>query len=125
MITVLLFLLLSAIPYAAVAQPQCKEYNRVSIYDQVAMPNQWQMSSPNATGSLMQTGSKYSPIITSPDAETGNTPNNNGGRPGQIRTTNGWPDIPFPDPIGDALWPLALLACAYLIVRVVRRRVRS
>lgn len=27
-----------------------------------------------------------------------------------------------PDPIGDVFWPLMLLACAYLIVRVARRR---
>ncbi len=30
-----------------------------------------------------------------------------------------------PFPIGDAVWPLALLACAYLIIRVVRARKRS
>jgi hypothetical protein len=33
----------------------------------------------------------------------------------------GWED-PYKDPIGDALLPLMLLACAYLIVRVTRRR---
>jgi hypothetical protein len=33
------------------------------------------------------------------------------------------PGQPFP--IGDAVWPLALLACAYLIVRVVRARKRA
>ena len=27
-----------------------------------------------------------------------------------------------PNPIGDAMWPLMLLACAYLIVRAARRR---
>ena len=51
------------------------------------------------------------------------------GRPGQIRrigggNSSGGPDDredPYKDPIGDA-WPLALLACAYLIVRVARRR---
>lgn len=32
-------------------------------------------------------------------------------------------DEPFP--IGDAVWPLALLACAYLIIRVVRARKRA
>ena len=36
------------------------------------------------------------------------------------------PDNPGePFPIGDALWPLALLACAYLIIRVVRARKRA
>lgn len=31
-------------------------------------------------------------------------------------------EIPFPDPLGDAEWPLALLAIAYLITRVTRKR---
>ena len=35
------------------------------------------------------------------------------------------PDDPFATPIGDAVWPLALLACAYLIIRVVRVRKRA
>ncbi len=29
---------------------------------------------------------------------------------------------PYGDPIGDAGWTLMLLACAYLIIRVVRKR---
>ena len=41
-----------------------------------------------------------------------------GGEPGD------W-DEPWADPIGDAAIPLALLACAYLIMRVVRSRKRS
>ena len=32
---------------------------------------------------------------------------------------------PWEDPIGDAVWPLMLLACAYLITRVVRARKRA
>lgn len=40
------------------------------------------------------------------------------GRPGD------WTD-PYKDPIGDAVWPLMLLACAYLIIRVVRARKRA
>ena len=34
------------------------------------------------------------------------------------------PVDPFATPIGEA-WPLALLACAYLIIRVVRKRTRA
>lgn len=41
-----------------------------------------------------------------------------GGEPGD------WDD-PYADPIGDALLPLALLAGAYLILRVVRKRTRA
>ena len=32
-----------------------------------------------------------------------------------------WSD-PYKDPIGDALLPLALLACAYLLIRATRRK---
>ena len=32
------------------------------------------------------------------------------------------PHGPMEDPIGDAAWPLALLACAYLIIRVRRAK---
>ena len=35
-----------------------------------------------------------------------------------------WTD-PYKDPIGDAVWPLMVLACAYLIIRVVRARKRA
>ena len=40
-------------------------------------------------------------------------------------TPPGDPHGPNEDPIGDAAIPLALLACAYLIMRVVRSRKRS
>ena len=35
------------------------------------------------------------------------------------------PDDPYATPIGDAALPLALLACAYLILRVARRRAKG
>ena len=44
---------------------------------------------------------------------------------GQPRRRPGDWDDPYKDPIGDAVWPLALLACAYLIIRVVRKRARA
>ena len=38
----------------------------------------------------------------------------------------GDPDNPGePNPIGDAMWPLMVCACAYLIIRVVRKRTRA
>ena len=54
-----------------------------------------------------------------------------GGKPRRVigdgdendKPSSGWED-PYKDPIGDA-WPLALLACAYLIIRVVRARKRT
>ena len=33
----------------------------------------------------------------------------------------GWDD-PYKDPLGDVMWPMMLLACAYLIIRATRRR---
>lgn len=41
---------------------------------------------------------------------------------GGPRRVNGSPDIPFPDPLGDAVWPLALLAIGYLGYVLIRKR---
>ena len=39
------------------------------------------------------------------------------------RRVTGFPTEPFLDPIGDALLPLALLACAYfLLIRATRKK---
>ena len=36
------------------------------------------------------------------------------------------PDIPVePNPLGDAAWPLMLLACMYVLIRYVRARKRA
>lgn len=43
-------------------------------------------------------------------------------------SSEGGPDDredPYEDPLGDVLWPMMALACAYLIVRVARRRLRA
>ena len=72
---------------------------------------------------LMNTGSTYSPnpeIFIREGSENGIVQ-----PPSGPRKTEGWPNIPFPDPIGDAALPLALCALAYLIVRVARRRTRA
>ena len=73
-----------------------------------------------SAGGLMLSGSQYA---------GGGSEVNNGGAsvssadaPTGPRRVNGHPNIPFPDPIGDAAWPLALLAIAYLITRVTRKR---
>ena len=42
----------------------------------------------------------------------------------QSEKPEGWDD-PMKDPLGDAIIPLALLACAYLIVRGARKRSRA
>ena len=59
-----------------------------------------------------------------------------GGRPGRIRRDVGgeeddWGDETEPtdpgepNPLGDAAWPLMLLACMYVLIRYVRARKRA
>ena len=61
----------------------------------------------------------------------GGGPRKSGLRKVEINPGGGDPDEPgdntepWEDPIGDAAIPLALLACAYLILRVVRKRTRA
>ena len=66
--------------------------------------------------------------LAEPGASTANdvaqlvsTPGRNAA-PGGPRRVNGHPDIPFPDPIGDAVLPLTLLALAFCGVIYFRRR---
>lgn len=44
----------------------------------------------------------------------GNTSGGSGGR-----------EDPYETPLGDGAWPMAILACAYLILRAARRRTRE
>ena len=68
------------------------------------------------SGSTLPQAAKEGVITT---YSTVNTPCNQSGprrgRPGDNKD-------PYEDPLGDALLPLMLLACAYLIVRAARRR---
>ena len=45
-------------------------------------------------------------------------------KPGVKTRPPDWED-PYDDPIGDGMWALMLFACAYLILRVVRKRTRA
>ena len=86
-----------------------------------------------STSSMVGTGSTLPQAAVSGTTLAGETPAaySPAGRIGHIRKTDsdgdGWEDEEDPEnpgepfPIGDA-WPLMLLACAYLIVRVARRR---
>ena len=77
-----------------------------------------------AAGGLMSSGSKYSSVA----ANGGGTTVSAAVPPsGPRRVTD--PKDPLIDdeeeevvPIGDAMWPLMLIACAYLFMRVVRKR---
>jgi len=64
-------------------------------------------------------------------AVTGTTTTFSTGRPGNIRraadgddddTPPSDPHGPMEDPIGDAMWPLALLACIYACVCAFRKK---
>lgn len=73
-----------------------------------------------AAGGLMSSGSRYSSAATNGGGAT--SVSSGPSTPSGPSRVNGYPNIPFPDPLGDAAWPLALLACVYLILRVVRKR---
>ena len=80
-----------------------------------------QLPSAAATGTIT-TGSKLGTYETAGNAAgpSGRRKIGGGNSGGGSGPTN--PDDPWATPIGDAVWPLMLLACAYLIVRAARRR---
>ena len=113
--------------YGRTYRPERQTYG---VYVNAQMPNA-EMRSTSST--FMTTGS------TLPQAAvTGTTTAEEtvGGRPGKIRRAgegDGFEDEGEepatgnpgePAPIGDGLWALMLLECAYLIMRVVRKRTR-
>jgi hypothetical protein len=76
----------------------------------------------NAAEGLMTSGSQYSSAATNGG---GNTTVGAVSTPAGPRKVNGYPDIPFPDepvPIGDVLWPLALMALAYCGFLICKKR---
>ncbi len=102
--------------------PQAQMQSTSSLmYSGSALP-QAAVTGTYVTGSTV---GSYSPAYTKGPNRPIKTGINGGGEPGT--GTGGPPDRPEPyeDPIGDAVWPLALLACAYLIIRVVRARKRA
>ena len=79
-----------------------------------------------AAGGLMSSGSRYSSAAA--NGGGGGTANP-ATPPSRPRRTNGYPDIPFPDeeqPLGDVMWPMMALACAYALARAfLKKRVRA
>lgn len=74
---------------------------------------------------LMYSGSKYAGCSeVSNGGATGGSGTTHPGRPRRVNQDNK-PSGPFDDPLGDAAWPLALLALAYIGVRVVRKQRRG
>ena len=54
-------------------------------------------------------------------AKVAAAPERRGAGPRRVDQNNK-PGGPFDDPIGDALLPLALLACAYILIRATRKK---
>ena len=86
-----------------------------------------------STSVMVSSGSSLPQAATTGAVLAGETPNSSaafhGGGPRKIGGNNsggsGDREDPYETPIGDALWPLMVLACAYLIIRVVRARKRA
>ena len=76
---------------------------------------------------LMNTGSTYSSTVVSEYNPGGFGSSSTGAPTGPRRVgeNDGDDEIPMPDPIGDGVWVLLICACAYIIVRVVRKRTRA
>lgn len=111
---VLLFILLLSMPVVANAQPQGTEMESTSTM----MYQSWTQdyATRNSDG-LMNSGSKYA-SPTDDNSNTTTPPT----RPSGPHRVSGFPEIPFPDPIGDAILPLALLAAAYLLFLARKNR---
>ena len=78
-----------------------------------------------AAGGLMSSGSRYSSAAAGGGATVTVSSAPPHGKPKRVGENDGDDDIPFPDvpePIGDALIPLALCALAYALVRVFRKK---
>lgn len=83
------------------------------------------------SGSALPQAAAEGAVLTGSEPGTYTPANTNSGPSGRRRisggNTGGGPDDredPYPDPLGDAAWPLALLALAYAINKV-RKRVRA
>lgn len=104
---VLLFILLLSMPVVANAQPQGMEMESTSAM--MYQPWAQDYATRNSDG-LMSSGSQYASSI---DENTNTTTPPT--KPSGPHRVSGFPDIPFPDPVGDAILPLVLLAAAYLL----------
>ena len=88
-----------------------------------------------STSIMPSTGSNLPSAATTGAVVTGEQPGTytpaNAANTGKRRVRKGWGEggsdreEPYPDPIGDAAWPLMLLAGVYLIVRGARKRSRA
>jgi len=101
----------------------------------VALPTMAQQQEWQSTSTLRGTGSTYSPQVTAVGAvsvqEMATTTSSSSAAPKNphirrvIDTNNEWEEGDEGSPIGDAFWPLMLLACAYALMRVFLKRKRA
>ena len=85
-----------------------------------------------STSVMVSTGSNLPSAATTGAVVTGEQPGTytpaNAANTGKHRARKGWGEggsdreEPYPDPIGDALWPLLALVAAYALLRVYRRK---
>lgn len=111
---VLLFILLLSMPVVANTQPQGMEMESTSAM--MYQPWTQDYATRNSDG-LMSSGSQYASSI---DENTNTTTPST--KPSGPHRVSGFPDIPFPDPVGDAILPLALLAAAYVLFLARKKR---
>ena len=111
---VLLFILLLSMPVVANAQPQGTEMESTSAM--MYQPWAQDYATRNSDG-LMSSGSQYASSV---DENTNTTTPLT--KPSGPHRVSGFPDIPFPDPVGDAILPLALLAAAYVLFLARKKR---
>lgn len=113
---VLLTILLLLSPMVVNAQPQGTEMESTSAM----MYQSWTQdySTRNSDG-LMSSGSQYASSV---DENTNTNTTTPPTKPSGPHRVNGFPDIPFPDPVGDAILPLALLAAVYGLYAAARKK---
>ena len=73
-----------------------------------------------SAGGLMDTGSRYSSSVGSTAAQTINVPDRTSGP----KKWPGNPSDPVPEPIGDAVWPMMMLALAFAFGKWIAKRTK-
>ena len=109
--------------YGKTYNPNGSVYTTEKVFAQMPVATMGSTSSELVSSGSTLPQAAATGVTTTSDMEQSGSTN---GRMGQIRRERpGDNKDPYEDPIGDAMIPLMLLACAYLIVRATRRRALS
>ena len=125
-------MVLSVLSLSAQTPKYGKTYNPSHQYAAAQVEAQMPVATMSSTSSTWVSSGSTLPQA----AVTGTTTTyDTGGKPGSIRRSkmddDGWEDDPTPEPpsepapLGDGLWAMMLLACAYLGMRVFLKRKRA